>query len=192
MKFLHGKIGVEFDLSHNKKVAAGLNGLDIIRADRFYNNDNENQNKYNENVNYLETLPQICHVMHPSSQHSYDTGDKLFVHYMACDCAEETEFGTVIDTDFIFFRIIGEEFQPIDSLYIGEQVYTNEEVTSSGIFLGGPKRDGLKIKITHTPQNAQYKVGDIVLSIDDKNYEFDYWGKKYIKLMIDEIAGLVL
>jgi co-chaperonin GroES (HSP10) len=112
---------------------------------------------------------------------------------MAWEWAELTEHGHLIDTDFILFQILPDgTFKLPDNLYLGEAVYSEEEITPSGIIMLEGKKDNLKVKLTHLAQNnTDLKVGDIVLSVDKNNYEFDYWGKKYIKIMSDEIVGVI-
>lgn len=203
MKVLNNKIIVEFDKNHNEVVGKGLNGLDIIRGHAWatVSDDEEMAKKYTVNTNYREVHPQICTVLHPSSNHDYKVGDKLFVHYMAAETCEYVGYlgitGYIIETDFIFFQILEDGiFKMVDGLYLGEQQYTAEEIRPSGIFIGGGVKEGLKVRITHIPEKFPkwYKehpinIGDLVLTIDDKQYELDYWGKKYIKLVDSEIVG---
>lgn len=198
MKMHNNKILVKFDENHNKTVSKGLNGLDIVRPDRWYNNDgteDSNKEKYNENTNFLETHSQICTVIAPSTKHHYKIGDVLFVHYMAKETCEAIDLngvtGDVIDTYFILFQIVDGEFKMVDGMYLGEQQYTEEEVRPSGIILS-EKKEGLRVKITHVPDNSVLNVGDIVTTIDDKQYELNYWGKKYIKLVEHEIVGVLI
>lgn len=150
--------------------------------------------RVDENQNYLQTNPQIAVIKHPNIRMDYKPGDWVFVHYMAYEWAEMTEFGTMIDADFIFFQICDDSsLKLVDDLYLGEAVYSEEQKTASGIIysLGGEK-DNLKVRLTHLPPNNEhFKVGDVVLSIDKHNYEFSYGGQKYIKLMKSEIVGKI-
>jgi len=195
MKLIGNVLGVEFDKAHNKVLSVGLNGLDIIRADLWIarEDDGFQGSQFSENTNYLETLPQICTVKHPSVNHPYKEGDKLFVHYMAKECAERVDDYEVIDADFILFQIMPDEtFDMVDRTYLGEQVYTEEEITPSGIIVSDRKKDGMKVVITHVPRRAAVKIGQTVITIDDKNYEINYKGKRYIKLVEHEIVGVVI
>lgn len=200
-------IAVQFDEKHNYTLGKGLKNLDIIRADKWIHreDDGEQGSKYNENVNYLETHPQICTVIYENQSHPYKRGDKLFVHYMAYETAEaafgeDCENATIIDCDFIFFKILdGGSFEMKEGIYLGEQQYTEEEVRPSGIIIGGNKKEALKIRITHIPESPPkwhkehpIKVNDLILSIDDKNYELNFWGKRYVKLRYDEIAIIMM
>ena len=200
MKILHGNIAGKFDEKHNRSFMIG--DLEIVRADLWVakHGDEETHTTFNENVNYLETKPQIFTVTHPSANHNYKEGDKLFVHYMAYETAERMDYGTVISTDFIFFKINEDEsIELVDGLYLAESLYTPEDIRPSGIIIGGGKKEALKVRITHVPHNKPkhyeehpVKIGDIVLTIDDKNYEFNYLGgKKYVKLLFSEIAMVV-
>jgi hypothetical protein len=196
MRLLNGIMMVTFLTEHNHKIGVGMNGLPIIRAEKWLNTEAEEADapsRFDENENYLETNPQICVVRHESAQHDYKPGDKLFLHYMAWEWTELTEYGHVVDTDHIMFKINEDDtFELIDDLYLGEAIYSDEEVTTSGIILLEGKKDNLRIRITHLPpNNTSLNIGDIVISIDKNNYEFDYWSKKYIKIMSDEIVGVI-
>jgi len=195
MKLLNGKIGVKFDESHNKTLTKGLNDLDIVRADLWINreDDGEQSSKYNENLNYLETKPQIASVTITSASCDYKVGDKIFLHYMAYETAELTEYGWIVDTDFILFQIMPDNtFKMVDGAYLGEQLLTDEVITETGIYLSGGKKEGLKVKITHVPDNNLISIGETVVTVDDKQYELNYWGKKYIKLVENEIVGVLI
>lgn len=197
MKLLGNKAIVEYDRGHNKTIGKGLDGIEIVRAEKWLNREAEEDesttSRFDENTNYLETSPQIAVIKHPNAKLKYIEGDKVFLNYMAWEWAEQTEHGHLIDTDFILFQIKEDgTFELIDDLYLGKAVYSDEEITPSGIIMLEGKKDNLKVKLTHLPpNNTNLKVGDMVLSVDKNNYEFDYWGKKYIKLMADEIVGVI-
>jgi len=159
----------------------------------MYDRDNAHT-RVDDNMNYLETNPQIAAIIHPNVNLPYIPGDWVFLHYMAWEWAEKTEDGHhLIDTDFILFQILDDgSFKLLDDLYLGEAVINDEEITPSGIILSTAKRDNLKVKLTHlAPNNQYYSVGDTVLSIDKNNYAFNYNGKEYIKLMEHEIVGKI-
>jgi len=199
MRLNSNLIAVKFNTSHNKIVGNGINGLELIRPDHWINNeDEENEDsltRFEENVNYLETNPQICSVLHQNANCEYREGDALFVHYMALEWAEITQYGTVIETDFILFQIMPDgELKVVNDTYLGELVYEKEEETN-GFVVIKEKKDSLKIKITHVAPNHRqefgFGVGDTVISIDKNNYAFNYNDKKYIKLTRDEIVSIL-
>lgn len=163
----------------------------IQRANESILESQDATTQYQDNENYLETNPQIATILHPNATLPYKEGDTVFLHYMAWEWAEITEYGHLIDTDFILFQIVGDEIVMRDGVYLGEAVYSDEEVTPSGIILLEGKKDNLRVKLTHIPKDSILQVGQTVLSIDKNNYEFDYWGKKYIKLSESEIVGVI-
>ena len=111
---------------------------------------------------------------------------------MAFEWAETTEYGEIVDADFIMFKINEDEtFELIDNLYLGEEVFSEEIVTTGGIFLSGGKKDNLRVKLTHVPPNTKFNIGDTVVAVDKNNYAINYWGKTYIKLMEHEIVGVL-
>lgn len=247
MKMMGNMAIVEFNRASNKVLAKGIDGVDIVRAEKWISDDGvdkkervesllrkaevsresyhksysaassfreslrvemhyaqqeaeqaaqelaQSTSRFDENTNYLETNPQIAVVKHPNAKLKYEVGDTVFLHYMAWEWAEPTDDGHVIDTDFILFQILEDgTLEMIDDLYLGEAVYSSEEITPSGIILLEGKKDNLKVKLTHLPKNNKdLKAGDIVLSVDKNNYEFDYNGKKYVKIMRDEIVGVI-
>lgn len=200
---LHGEcknkwIAVRYDVKHNREVNVG--GVDIILQHEWTHKvaeDFTEQTKVAENTNYLESKPQICEVIIANPNYPYRVGDKLFVHYMAFESAEYGDIVTneaLIIADYVFFTILPNgEFKMSDGIYLGKQVYTEEQVSPSGIIFDlGQKKESLKVKITHIPKPGRVNVGDTVLSIDPYNYEFNYHPDRYIKLTEQEIAGVLV
>lgn len=193
MKMIGNQIIVAFETDHNKNIGTGIAGKSLLRADLWLNTEAEESDapsRFDENVNYLETSPQICVVVHPSLNHAYKPGDKLFVHYMAWEWREPANGSHVIDTDYILFQIRADgSFIPAKDTYLGEPIYTKDE-EESGFIIAGTKKDSLRVRLTHLPENnVLFNTGDVVFSIDKNNYEFDYWGKRYVKLTRTEIVS---
>lgn len=196
MRLIGDKLLVEWDKDHNKVFGKGINGVDIIRPDFWLNTEavqtDGGVSRFEDNVNYLETNPQIATVVHASTSHGYKPGDKLFLNYMAYEWTEKTEGGYIIDTDFILFQILPTgDLKLVDDVYIGEIVHQREEKVSGFVVLR-ERKDSLKIKILYAPANHReqmgFGIGSTVISIDKNNYEFNYNSKKYIKLTRIEIV----
>lgn len=203
---IHNRLAVRFDKDHNRVLGKGLNGINIIRVDKWTNDatKNEETSKQEENVDYKETHPQICVVTTSNEKYPYRIGDKLFVHYMAYETAELGDLVTydaVIRADMVFFTILPDgTWRMAKDIYVGEAVILDEEITPSGIIASLGKKDQLRVKITHVPEPYQnehgvtikpcVEVGDIAISIDKYNYEFNLDGKRYVKLTSKEIAGV--
>lgn len=193
-KCIGNKLRVRFDVKHNRLFKVG--GLELIRPDEWLNREDNGESKYEENVNYLETKPQICEVLIANDNYPYKVGDVLFAHYMAWEtsqCGDIITNEAFIIGDYIFFQILPDgSWKLADNIYIGKQVYTEEIVSPSGIIIDlGKKKENLQVKLTHLPDNSEFEVGDTVLSIDKYNYEFTIYPDKYIKLTRDEIAGKI-
>lgn len=192
MKLLNKNIIVNFDQIHNKAIGTGINGEPIVRAELWLNTEAEvadEPSRFDENVNYLETNPQICVVVHPNAYCDYKVGDKLFVHYMAWEWREKVDDGYVIETDYVFFKILPDNtFEMVKDNYLGTPIYAKDEEVG-GFIIAGEKKDNLQVDITHIPTNSVFSIGERVISIDKNNYEFDYWGKRFIKLVKDEIIA---
>lgn len=203
MRCVNNFLGVKFDPTHNKVVGKGINGLDIIRPDEWLHKDDEGKQTFQENTNYLETKPQICTVIVANDNYPYQVGDKLFVHYMAWEtakCGDIVTHEAFIVADYVFFTILPNgELKMAKENYIGKQLYTEDIVTKSGIFLQGGRPKSLQIRITNIPQEPPKWYGrhpvvkdDIAISCDGYNYEFKYDGQKYIRLKWSEIAGIMV
>lgn len=192
MKLLNKAIIVRYITEHNSTIGTGINGVPIVRADLWLNTEAEvadEPSRFDENLNYLETHPQICVVVHPNSYADYKVGDKLFVHYMAWEWKEKADDGYVIETDYVFFKILPDDtFEMVKDNYLGTPIYAKDEEVG-GFIIAGEKKDNLQVDITHVPADSIFNIGERVISIDKNNYEFDYWGKRYIKLTKQEIVS---
>jgi hypothetical protein len=175
-------------------------------------NEQDGTSKYEYNVDCRETHPQICKVLASNENYPYKKGDRLFCHYMAFESAKDGDIVTlqgIINADFVFFTIRPDgELIMADDIFIGEPIINDEVITKSGILAELGKKDLLKVKITHahkpyykrlrhdTWERSQYltnpvvEVGDIAVSVDQYNYDFEFNKKKYIKLKGSEIAGI--
>jgi len=198
---MSGMLAVRFDATHNKVIALGDTGVELIRPDEWLHKDDDGKQTFEENTNYLETKPQICEVIVPNPQFPFLKGDKLFTHYMAWEVCKNGDLLTneaFIIAEYVFFTIMPDgTFKMAYDNYLGEQVYTPEKARPSGIIYDiGGKKEVLQVKITHIPQNPPkwhtkhpINIGDVVCSCDSYNYEFSLNGKKYIRLRYPEIAG---
>lgn len=192
MKLLNKNIIVRFITEHNKAIGTGINGEPIIRADLWLNTEAEladEPSRFDENLNYLETNPQICVVVVPNAYADFKAGDKLFVHYLAWEWKELADYGYVIETDYVFFKILPDDtFEMVKDNYLGTPIHHKDEEIG-GFIIASTTKDNLQVDITHVPAESLLSIGDRVISIDKNNYEFDYWGKRYIKLTKEEIVS---
>lgn len=186
MKLLHGKIGVKFDENHN--FVHKIGDVELIIPKVWMDAENSAE-KYSENINYLETKPQICTVVHESTEAPYRIGDRLFMHYMAYEVAEKIEDYWMVDSEFVIFKI-GETWEMANDTYLGEAVW-NESIRPSGIIIES-KKDNLKVRLTHLPKDPKFKKGEVVVSIDKNNYPVKFGGKDYVKIKTDEIVATVI
>lgn len=193
MKLLNKNLIVNFVNDHNKAIGIGINGEPIVRADMWLNTEAEvadAPSRFDENVNYLETNPQICVVLTENAYYPFKTGEKLFVHYLAWDWKEREGEGYVIEADYVFFKILEDgTFEMIKDHYLGTPVIRKDEEVG-GFVIASENKDSLQVDITHVPSDGSVQIGDRVIATDKYNYEFDYWGKRYIKLVKEEIVAL--
>jgi len=116
-------------------------------------------------------------------------GKKYFVYYGAYETASwlsETE--AIIDAKFVFFQL--DPVVMLPGIYLGDEVFDNGERTNSGIWLREERKDGLRVKLTHVPKGGSYKVGQTVITYNDKNYWLRYGGHKHLKITEDVVVGI--
>lgn len=199
MRLIGDNIGIQYDKKHNKVVKIGDIEL-IIQHEWDDNQTDDGYTRTNGNVNLLEVVPQIATVVAPNDKFPYKEGDKVFLHYMAHEWKEPLNYGgmdfDVVDANYIFFKIVDEQIVLADDHYLGERVFEKEQIRPSGIIINiNEKPVASHIKITHVPQNSSksyIKEGFQAITCDDKQYEFTYKEKKYVKLVADEIVGQLL
>lgn len=77
-----------------------------------------------------------------------------------------------------------------EGYYLGEQVMNNKIVSNLGILDAVETKKSLTVKITHVPDKlSEIALNDVVLTIDDYNYEFPLNGTKYVFLKEEEIVA---
>lgn len=193
MKLLRDMIGVEFDMSHNNVYNVG--GIELVRPDKWEHENtsySETGTMYQKNTNLKDTLPQIATVIVENDNMPFKMGDKVFVHYLALNNAQEIEGVTAIHGKSVFFKIKDDgSYEMMEDVYLGQRVFNELEKTTSGIYLtsGEKGKEPLKIRITHAPKNSPlFKVGDTVLTVDDNQYELNVYEDGHIKLNTWDIA----
>lgn len=198
MEFVGDRIAVKFNLKEKTQHTFG-NGLTIeIATDWEHAEGNEAHNKLvAQNVNRIDVNPQTAEVVIAGENPFFAVGDKIFTHYMAYEDMEVIEIDgeeiSIIDTELIIFKVIdGKKILP-DGFYLGDQIMEKEVRLDSGLFINVvEKKKSLTIKITDVPEKASHiKVNDIIQSIDDYNYPFEFEGKKYIFIKDEEIVAKV-
>lgn len=199
MRAIHNKLVVSFDEKHNKEFNVGA--VTLIRPDLWFDLEKQDgTSQFKSNENKLLTQPQIVSVIVPNEATGYNKGEVLFVHYMAKEWEEKItidgdEF-SIIDADYVLFRIIDGKYYPVKDVFLGERIFTTEMKLDSGLFLNVVQENVVsKIKITHVPQERSketkdIEVGDIVVTIDDNQYEINVYDKPYVKLTSEEIYAI--
>ena len=201
MKAVGDRLFVDYDMTHNK--VFNFNGVEIARSDIYLFKDGESDNKMEAKVNKLELNPQIATVELNNLKYNLFKGDKVFLHYMAYEWLNIDDFQLIegkklysIDARNIFFKIIGNNIELIDDLFLGEVIIENK-LTLSGIHVNiENKRKESLVKITHIPKECdneykQINVDTIVKTIDDNQYIINYDNKKYVVLKSSEIVGIL-
>jgi len=178
-------------------------GLKLLKPDRYLFQDSTSDGEASKTVQVTDRRlvnPQICRVLAPNSRYNQlKAGDSLFVHYGAIEASESLKMDYIdchfIDAGMVFFRI-GEDgvIYPQPNIYIGEVVEVEAARTESGIYLTAQAtiKQERRIRILFVPEDNDYEPGDVVVTVDDYQYELDFNGKKYIKLDERYIVGKVL
>jgi len=195
MKVLHKKLVVKFDDLHNKIFKVG--GVELYRTDEWLHRDEQGKQSFEENCNYLETKPQVAVLRHSNSKYPYQPGDKLFLHYMAhvtATYANEADKDAFIDAYYVLFTFMPDGgYKMADGICFAEQLYTEDNVTPAGIIIDvlGHKPKLCQVRVTHAPEESEFKQGELVLTIDANQYPVRVDGKDYIMLREREIVGRV-
>lgn len=118
---------------------------------------------------------------------------RYFVHYGAFEVAKwlDKEHHGAIPGKMLLFGI--EPIRCMPGTYLGEEVFGELPMTESGIYLTPQleSKEGVLVRITHVPADGpKVAVGDIVVTIDQNQYELNYEGEKYIKVDEAEIVGV--
>ncbi len=118
-------------------------------------------------------------------------GKRAFVHYGAFEVAKWLDDDTALIPEAMVLFFI-DPIQCVPSAYLGEEVFTPDERTASGIILSTnlEPKEGVLINITHVPKNGTVPVGTTVVTIDSFQYDLTYEGKKHIKVDEQEIVGI--
>lgn len=117
---------------------------------------------------------------------------RYFVHYGAFEVATfiDEEHHALMPAKMILFGI--DPIWCMPGTYLGEEVFGELPMTESGIYLTPQleEKEGVLVRITHIPEDSKVSVGDIVVTVDQFQYELNYEGKKYLKVEDAEIIGV--
>jgi len=198
MELVGQKLGVKFHAKDKKEYDLG-NGIILIRPDAWEHSEGtkEQTKLVNENVNKIEVNPQRATVTIEGEDCFFKKGDEIFTHYMAYELQDPIELDnetTVIDLEYAIFKIENGEIKLPDGYYLGEQIMETEITSSSGLILNVvEKKKNLTVKITHIPHKVSHiSLNDVIQSIDNFNYQFEYDGKYYVFLKEEEIVAKLI
>lgn len=213
-KVTNGNIIVKFDYNKSDGAVKQANGLYIPERYLIEGDDEEAPAAYGVTTNRKLINPQVVDILvgnedyinfvsenYPSPEREWElektlkvaAGRRAFVYYGAFEIANwlDGELAVIPAKNILFFL---DPIECVPSTYLGDEVFTAGPRTDSGIWLTPitETKDGVKIIITHVPENAHplVKVGTTVVTVDSHQYDLDYNGKKYIKLKESEIVGI--
>lgn len=150
-------------------------------------------NAYGVTTDRKSINPQVITIL--SGPHE---GKRAFVYYGAYEIAQwpEPELAIIPESTIFFFI---DPIKPVVATYLGEEVFSEGDKTASGIYTTpyAEMKEGILVKITHTPKEGQILYGDkfivpgdIVVTIDQHQYDLRFENKKYIKLRATEIVAV--
>ena len=200
MEAIGSRVFVKFDESHNKVFNVG--GIELIKPDVWTYKAGESDDKMEGKVNKLLINPQIAEVVATNPKHKIAKGDKVFVHYMAYEWKDENAINlngidcTAIDANQVIFKIIDNEIELVDDVFLGELIYEDKMTTSGLIINVDNVRKAATIKITNKPKNVKrgyemIKEGMTVTTIDDHQYIINFNKKDYVVVKSHEIVGII-
>jgi len=198
MELIGQKLGVKFHIKDKKEYDLG-NGIILIRPDAWEHSEGtkEQSKLVNENVNKIEVNPQLATVTIAGENPFFKVGDEIFTHYMAYEIQEEIDLDgetTIIDEEYVIFKIENGNIILPDGYYLGEQIMETEITSSTGLILNVlEKKKNLTVKITHIPSKRSHiALNDVIQSIDNFNYPFEYEGSSYVFLKEEEIVAKLI
>ena len=198
MELIGQKLGVKFHVKDKKEYDLG-NGIILIRPDAWEHSEGtKEQNKLvNENVNKIEVNPQRATVTIAGKNPFFKVGDEIFTHYMSYEIQEEVDLDgetAIIDEEYVIFKIENGNIILPDGYYLGEQIMETEINSSTGLILNVvEKKKNLTVKITHISGKLSHiDLNDVIQSIDNFNYQFEYEGKSYVFLKEEEIVAKLI
>lgn len=188
LKPANGNIIVKFNYNKSDGAVKQASGIFVPERYLIEGDDEEAPAAYGVNTNRKLINPQVVEIF--SGQH---TGKRAFVYYGAFEIAKWLDDETaIIPENTIFFFV--NPIQCVHGTYLGDEVFTEGPKTASGIWTTpiAETKDGVKIVITHVPENCHpmVQVGTTVVTVDSHQYDLEYNGKKYIKLKESEIVGI--
>jgi co-chaperonin GroES (HSP10) len=185
-------IGIQFDENHNKTVNIG--GIQIVRPETWVYQEFDDKTMYENNKDLKATNPQIASVVNPNLKYGLKKDDLVFVHYLQYNSDLIIDNIKYISFKTIFFKINGkDDFEMADDIYLAKRTIIEAPKTDSGIFLTstGTKTEPLKLTVTHTPRKSSLKVGDVIVTEDDNQYDIDIYGESYVKITLDWVAATI-
>lgn len=198
METVGNKLGVIFDEKHNFEFEVG--GIKLIKPKEWEHSEgSEEQGRLvTENVNRIDVNPQLATVVISHDNSFFKVGDKIFTHYMAYELMEYAEIESqeisIIDEDLVIFKIEDNQISLPERHYLGKQIMETELKFDSGLILNViEKKKALNVQITNLPEKVSYiELKDVILTIDDFNYQFEYKGEKYVFLKEEEIVAKLI
>jgi co-chaperonin GroES (HSP10) len=119
------------------------------------------------------------------------TGRTAFVYYGSYEVAKWIDGNALIPDHMLLFFTNPIEMMP--ETYLGDEIFIEGDKTPSGIYTTPvtEQKDGIRIRLTHVPENCVASAGDTVITMDDKQYWLIYGGQRMIKLRESEIVAVV-
>jgi len=196
MNCINDHIYITFDQDDRfKKILPG--GAEIImpKVWDYVDDYGQKNGKWDTNLNGLEANPQVGYVLVENPAYRFKSGDKIFMHFLAYENRWRVSIGDydgyAISANDIFFTDNG-TIEMVDGVYLGKQLYDDIPQTPSGLYIGHVERKKeCYIELTHVPLRSPYKPGNIIFTVDGAQYPVRYNGMELIKVLENEIVGVV-
>jgi co-chaperonin GroES (HSP10) len=185
-------IGIEFDETHNRTINVG--GIQIARPETWVYQEFDDKTMYENNKDLKATNPQIATILNPNMKYGLQKSDLVFIHYLQYSSDLVIDGVKYIPFNTIFFKINGkDDFEMADGILLAKRILVEAPKTNSGIFLSSveTKKEPLKLIITHIPRDSKLKIGDVIVTEDDYQYEINIYDSEYVKITPDWIAATI-
>jgi co-chaperonin GroES (HSP10) len=170
------------------------NGVHIHIPERSYYDTVEGSDYTSRITDRKFINPQLAIVKAENENYPHlKIGDMIFLHYGAYEgrypCKEG---GSFVNAQMIFFKLENNKFIPAEGIFIAKQLFKEAPRTMSGILLTPDvsEKQKCQVEIIAVPENENViSVGDVVYTIDDHQYVFEYNGDKYVKLSAEYVVS---
>jgi len=184
----NGNIIVKFEYDKSSALVKQDSGLFVPERYVIEEGDEDADTAWGVTTDRRKINPKVVDILSDGY-----AGHRAFVHYGAFEVAKWIdEERAAIPAKMILFLV--DPIRCMPGTYLGDEVHSEYERTSSGIILSTSleTKEPVKIKIKYLPEdcNPLVDIRTVVITVDAFQYDLIYNGQKYIKVDEREIVGI--